>query len=206
MSSLPPVPEDWVPKTELGRLVLSGKIVSMEEVLARNLKVREPEVVKLLLPNLKQEVIEIRLVQKQTDAGEKSKFRATVVVGDEAGWVGIGMSKAAQIDVAIEKATNKALLNVIPVVRGCGSWECGCGAEHSIPVSVSGKAGSVRVVLIPGPRGLGIVAGETGKIVLRMAGVQDVWVRTFGETRTIPSYALAVYNALKNLLKFRLRE
>lgn len=206
MSSLPPVPEDWVPKTELGRLVLNGKIASMEEILARNLKVREPEVVKLLLPNLKQEVIEIRLVQKQTDAGEKSRFRATVVVGNEAGWVGIGMGKAAQIDVAIGKATNKALLNVIPVVRGCGSWECGCGAEHSIPVTVSGKAGSVRVILIPGPRGLGIVAGETGKIVLRLAGVQDVWVRAFGETRTIPSYALAVFDALKNLLKFRLRE
>lgn len=193
-----PPSEDWIPKTGLGRLVIQRKIVSMEEIISQNMVIQEPEIVKLLIPNLEYEVLEVRLVQKQTDAGEKSRFRSAVVVGNREGWVGVGVDKARQVHKAIEKALNKALLNISPVWRGCGSWECMCGGNHSLRAASTGKWGSVRVNLLPGPRGLGIVAGETAKSVIEIAGIQDCWAISFGETRTTLSFALATYDALRN--------
>jgi small subunit ribosomal protein S5 len=89
------------------------------------------------------------------------------------------------------------------VNRGCGSWECGCGQAHTVPYQVVGESGSVRVVLIPAPRGLGIAAGETSKKVMDMAGIKDVWTRTAGSTRTTINFAKATYNALINTVTVR---
>lgn len=201
-----PPSEDWEPRTRLGRLVYDRKITSMEEILHNNLVIKEPEIIRLLVPNLEYEVIEIRLVQKQTDSGERSKFRSVVAVGNRDGWIGVGVGKARQVHQSIQKALNKALLNIAPVRRGCGSWECGCGASHSLITSVSGKWGSVKVMLKPGPRGLGIVGGDTAKIVLELAGIQDVWAIAFGETRTPLSFAMATYDALRNTYKVVTRD
>src|SRR5205823_13190717 len=96
----------------------------------------------------------------------------------------------------IDKGTVQAKLNVIPIRRGCGSWECRCGTMHTVPFNVTGKTGSVRVEVLPGPRGLGLVAGEIPKQVLRLAGVRDCWTRTFGSTSTLTSSALTVFDAL----------
>ncbi|MBS7658240.1 MAG: 30S ribosomal protein S5 [Candidatus Bathyarchaeia archaeon] len=191
----------WVPKTKVGEMVLSGQIVSIQDILSQGLKIKEPEIVDTLLPNLQQEVLGIGLVQKQTDAGEKTRFRAVVAVGNEDGFIGVGTGKAKQVRTAIEKATDDAKLNITPIRRGCGSWECRCSIPHSLPFKVEGKCGSVTVQIIPGPRGLGLVAGEVVKTILRLAGVKDCWTRTFGSTSTIPSTAFAVYNALKNTYK-----
>ena len=189
--------EEWTPRTRLGRLVLEGKISSIEEIFAEGMKIREPEIVDMLLPDLQEEVIHIGIVQKQTDAGEKTRFKAIVVVGNGDGYVGIGSGKADQVRTAIEKAANEARLNITMVRRGCGSWECGCGQPHSLPFETVGKSGSVVIKIIPGPRGLGLVASEVAKVILRLAGVRDCWTRSYGQTRTVPSFAYAVYNALK---------
>jgi small subunit ribosomal protein S5 len=189
--------ESWVPRTKLGKMVLDGTISSIEELFMEGLKIREPEIVDVLLPDIQEEVINIGLVQKQTDAGEKSQFRAVVVVGNRDGYVGLGSGKASQVRSAIEKSAVNARLNITPVRRGCGSWECGCGKNHSLPFQVSGECGGVEVVLIPGPRGLGLVASETAKIILGLAGVKDCWMKSYGSTRTVPSFAFAVFDALK---------
>jgi small subunit ribosomal protein S5 len=189
--------ETWVPRTKLGKMVLDGKISSIEELFMEGLKIRESEIVDVLLPDLQEEVINIGLVQKQTDAGEKSQFRAVVVVGNRNGYVGLGSGKARQVRSAIEKAAVDARLNITPVRRGCGCWECGCGKHHSLPFQVSGECGGVEVVLIPGPRGLGIVASEAAKLILGLAGVKDCWTKSYGSTRTVPSFAYAVFDALK---------
>ncbi|PVX25799.1 MAG: 30S ribosomal protein S5, partial [Candidatus Bathyarchaeum sp.] len=173
------------------------KISSIEELFMEGLKIRESEIVDVLLPDLQEEVINIGLVQKQTDAGEKSQFRAVVVVGNRNGYVGLGSGKAKQVRSAIEKAAVNARLNITPVRRGCGCWECGCGKHHSLPFQVSGECGGVEVVLIPGPRGLGLVASEAAKVILGLAGVKDCWTKSFGSTRTVPSFAYAVFDALK---------
>ena len=110
--------ESWIPRTRLGRMILEGKISSIEELLMEGLKIRESEIVDVLLPDLQEEVINIGLVQKQTDAGEKSQFRAIVVVGNRDGYVGLGSGKARQVRSAIEKSAVDARLNITPVRRG----------------------------------------------------------------------------------------
>ncbi|MGB9841146.1 MAG: 30S ribosomal protein S5 [Candidatus Bathyarchaeales archaeon] len=189
--------ENWVPKTRLGKLIQEGRITSMDEVFLSGLKIAEPQIADALLPDLQEEVINVNLVQKQTDAGEKSRFKAIVAVGNRDGYIGLGSGKASQVRTAIEKAATVARLNIVPVKRGCGSWECGCGKPHSIPFQVEGKCGGVRVVIVPGPRGLGLVASEVAKVILNLAGVKDLWVRSRGSTRTVPSYACAIFDGLR---------
>jgi small subunit ribosomal protein S5 len=178
-------------------MIQEGKITSIEEVFMAGIQIREPQIVDSLIPDLQEEVININLVQKQTDAGEKSRFKAIVAVGNRDGYIGLGSGKASQVRNAIEKAAVDARLKVVPVRRGCGSWECGCGKLHSIPFQIEGKTGGVRVVFIPGPRGLGLVASEVSKVILGLAGIKDCWTRSYGSTRTIPSFAYAVFDALK---------
>jgi small subunit ribosomal protein S5 len=197
MSSRDEKVEGWMPRTRLGKMINEGEISSIEEVFMEGLKIREPEIVDVLLPGVQEEVINIGLVQKQTDAGEKSRFRAIVVVGNRDGYVGLGSGKAKQVRTAIQKAAIDARLNIAPVRRGCGSWECGCGKPHSLPFQVLGRCGGVEIVLIPGPRGLGLVANEAAKIILGLAGVKDCWTRSYGSTRTVPSFAYAIFDALR---------
>jgi len=179
-------------------MVQAGQIVSLEDIFTQGLKIKEPEIIDVLLPGLKQEVLGIGFVQKQTDAGEKSRFKAIVAVGNGTGYLGVGGGKARQVRSAIDKATLNAKLNVVPIRRGCGSWECGCGQPHSIPFKVWGKCGSVGIEIIPGPRGLGLVGGETPKTILTLSGVKDCWTRSFGSTGTLGSMAYAIYEALRS--------
>jgi len=88
-------------------------------------------------------------------------------------------------------------VNIIKVHRGCGSWECGCDTDHSIPIEVTGKAGSVRVTLKPAPQGIGLVTGDIPKKVLQLAGIKDVWALNKGRTRTTINYARATFEALR---------
>lgn len=190
-------PSEWIPRTKVGKMVLEGKISSLEEIFTNGMKITEPEIVDTLVPNLEEEVLHIGIVQRQTDAGERSRFKAIVAIGNRDGYIGIGAGKATQVRPAIEKASRDARMNITVIRRGCGSWECGCGQPHSLPFEVTGKCGAVRVKIIPGPRGLGIVAGEVAKVILRLAGVKDCWTRSYGPTRTIPSFIYAVFDALK---------
>ena len=194
--------EEWVPRTRVGKLVKEGKITSLREIFEKNLPLKEPEIVDYFLPDLQHQVIDVSIVQKMTDAGRITRFKVVVVVGNFDGYVGLGQGKARQLRMAIEKALIDAKLNIVPVRRGCGSWECRCSDPHSIPFTVRGKAGSVEVILKPAPRGTGLVAGEVAKVVLRFAGVSDVWTQTRGETRTTLNFAKAVYEALKRTYYF----
>ena len=157
----------------------------------------------MLLPGLADEVLEVNMVHRMTDSGRRVKFRVTVVVGNSDGYVGVGHGKDVQVGPAIRKGIENAKLNLIKVKRGCGSWECACGTEHSVPFDVVGKCGSVRVKLLPAPQGLGIAAAPTARKVLEMAGIKDVWTRTTGETRTTINFAKATFDALRkvNLMK-----
>jgi len=177
--------------------VFEGQISSIYEVFAEGHRIKEVEIVDLLVPDLKDEVIHINLVQKQTDAGESSRFTALVAVGNGSGLVGVGMGKAQRVRNAIEKGIRLAKLNLQPIRMGCGSWECDCGEGHTLPFKVQGKAGSVVITLLPGPRGLGLVVGDTAKVVLRLAGVKDCWSKCIGQTATRTSFAFATFEALK---------
>ncbi len=188
---------DWQPRTTLGKMVSTGKISSMDEILENGMRIQEPEIVRHLLPEIKSQVVHVGIVQKQTDAGEMTRFNALVAVGNEGGWFGIGKGKASQMRISIDKATMAAHLNVIPVKLGCGSWECRCNQHHSIPFRVRGKGGSVGIEIIPGPRGLSLVAGENIKSLLKLAGIRDAWTKSFGSTNTMSSTTKAIFEALR---------
>jgi small subunit ribosomal protein S5 len=192
--------EEWIPRTRLGKLVAEESIKTIDDAIASGLPLKEPEIVDALLSNLEDEVLEISMVQRMTDSGRRTKFRVTAVVGNRDGYVGVGVGKASQVAPAIQKAINNAKLSISKVQRGCGSWECGCGGVHSIPYKVMGNVGSVRVTLVPGPKGLGLVAGDIAKKVLELAGVKDVWTFTTGNTRSTINFARAVYEALKQTM------
>src|SRR3990172_9165655 len=128
----------WTPRTRLGQQVAAGAITNLQDVFSNGWRIKEPEIVRTLVPNIKNKVVSAGIVQKQTDAGELTRFAAVVAVGDETGWFGVGRGKASQMRSAIEKGTSAALLNVIPVKLGCGSWECRCATSHSVPFKTVG--------------------------------------------------------------------
>jgi small subunit ribosomal protein S5 len=199
----PQYDEEWVPKTRLGRLVYEGQVTTFDEALRSGLPIKEPRIIDVLLPGLEDEVLDINMVQRMTDSGRRVKFRTTVIIGNHDGYIGLGEGKDVQVGMAIKKGIDDAKLNIMNVKRGCGSWECGCGQPHTVPYQVMGEAGSVRIFLIPAPRGLGIAAGDTAKKVMDMAGIKDVWTRTAGSTRTTLNFAKATYNALQNTITVR---
>ena len=191
--------DEWEPKTKVGKMVKEGIITDIDYILDNNLPILEPEIVDALLPDLEEKVLDVKLVQRMHKSGRRARFRATVVVGNRNGYVGVGKGKAKEVGPAIRKAIAQAKKNIIRVKRGCGSWECGCGTPHSIPFKGYGKCGSTVVEILPAPKGVGLVAGDVAKAVLGLAGIKDVWTKTFGETRTTYNFAMATYEALKSL-------
>ena len=192
-----PVVIPWVPKTILGKKVDSGEITTMEEIYEKGYRIQEAGIIKKLLPDLKTEVIDVGLIQKMTPNGQSTRFKALVAAGNENGWLGIGLGKSKQMRIAIEKANNAAFLNVSPVKLGCGSWECRCDQKHSVPFKVKGKGGSVTIEILPGPRGLGLVAGGKIRNLLRLAGLKDAWTSTYGSTATMNSTSKALLQCLR---------
>jgi len=199
MSSRRRVEEEWIPKTKLGEDVLEGYI-TLEQIFAQNLVVKEKEIIDILLPELSEDVVTIKMVQQMTASGQRSRFKAVVLVGQD-GYLGVGAAKSREVGPAIRKAIDKAKLSIVPIMRGCGSGECGCGGAHSIPFKISGKCGSVRINLIPAPAGVGLACADKVKQVLKLCGIEDIWSKTFGDTRTSENLVKATFDALKNAHK-----
>jgi small subunit ribosomal protein S5 len=192
----------WEPQTRLGQLVADGEIETMDEALISGLPLKEAELVDQLV-DLEDEVLDINMVQRMTDSGRRVKFRCVVVVGDRDGLVGYAQGRDDQVGGAIEKAIDVAKLNLIRVPLGSGSWEDKPGGDHSLVRKADGTAGSVRVEVRPAPKGLGLAAAETPRHVLELAGVEDAWTKSHGNTRTTVNLAKATYNALENAAQSR---
>ena len=211
--------EVWKPKTSLGAKVKSGEIKDIEYVLDKRIKILEPEIVDILLPNLTTELLMVgqakgkfgggqkrifKQTQKKTQEGNKPNFGTFAVVGNEDGYVGVGYGKSKETVPAREKAIRHAKLNVIKIRRGCGDWRCGCRGAHTVPFKVSGKSGSVEITLKPAPKGTGLIVEKECQKILRSAGIKDVWSRTEGQTRSKLNVLYACFNALQKLMQFKI--
>lgn len=205
---------EWSPKTQLGKQVFNKEIKDINHVFDHNLKILEPEIVDTLLPGLELELINIgqskgkfgggkrrvwRQTQKKTAEGNVPTFACMVIAGDKEGHIGVGYGRAKETLPAKQKAIRKAKLNLVKIRRGCGSFECTCGEQHSIPFKVEGKVGSVRVSLMPAPRGTGLVADKECQKLLKLAGIRDIYTRSFGQTRTKINMIKAYAKALNKL-------
>lgn len=197
---------DWVPKTRLGEMIKNGEISNMSDALNSGLPMREPEIVDILLPDVEDEVIDVKMVQRMTDSGRRIKFVITVAVGNKDGFIGLGRARGKEVGSSIRNAIDNAKLNIIEIKRGCGSWECGCKKPHTIPFAVKGKSGSVEVIFKPAPHGIGLATGDVAKKILELAGVKDCWAFTKGQTKTIVNYAKAVFDALKKNAEMRVTQ
>lgn len=211
--------EDWKPKTSLGKRVKNREITDIGGLLDSGGRILEPEIVDTLLPNLSVELLEVgrskgkfgggkgsvwKQTQKKTSEGTTIKFSAFAAVGNKNGYVGVGFGGAKETVPGREKAIRSAKLNLIKIRRGCGSWDCGCRTSHSIPFRVVGKNGSIRVVLMPAPRGTGLKAEKKCSAILGLAGIKDVYTTTFGKTATKLNFMMACFDALKNLSKVKI--
>ena len=157
-------------------------------------------------------------MQKQTQAGQRTRFKAIVVIGDSEGHVGLGIKTSKEVATAIRAAIIIAKLSVLPIRRGY--WGAALGEPHSLPTKESGKCGSVTVrvscytnflrpskelmvgQLIPAPRGTGLVASPAVKRLLQLAGVQDVYTSSAGSTKTLENTLKATFVAVGNTYGF----
>lgn len=205
----------WKAKTKLGKLVKEGKIKDIDEIFDKSMRIMEEGIVDALLP-LQIEFIAIgqskgkfgggkkriwRQTQKKTAEGNVPSFACMAAVGDGKGHVGLGYGKARETLPAREKAIRDAKLNIIKIKRGCGSFDCACNEEHSIPFTVKGKSGSAKIILKPAPKGTGLAIEDECKKVLRLAGINDIYSKTFGQTRTKFNLVRACFKALEKTTK-----
>lgn len=120
-------------------------------------------------------MLEVRRVSKTVKGGRKMHFSAVVVVGDKKGRVGLGLGKAAEVPMAVEKATKAAKKNLInvPIVNG------------TVPYETIGKFSTSEVIIIPSKVGSGIIAGGAARAVFELAGYKDITSKIHGSRNKI---------------------
>ena len=193
--------KEWVPATKLGRLVKDGKIKSLEQIFLFSLQIKEYQIADYFLKDkLKDEVMQIASVQKQTSAGQRTRFVCYVAVGDYDGHIGLGVKAAKEVPLAILGGIHAAKCSLVPIRRGY--WGAKLGQPHTVPMKLTGQCGSVRIRCVPAARGTGIVASPTSKLILQMAGIQDCYTASQGHTKTKGNFASAAFHALKHSYGF----
>ncbi len=207
--------ESWAPKTQIGKDVKAGKEKDIDNILDNRKTILEPEIVDTLM-HVETDLISIgqakgkfgggkrrawRQTQRKTKEGNILTFSAMAVVGDKKGHVGVGYGRAKETLPAREKAIRKAKLSIIKVGRACAHFDCSCDELHTVPYTVEGKCGSVRIKLLPAPQGTGLVAGDECKKILKLAGIKDVYSYTEGTVKTTFNLARACIDALNKTTK-----
>ncbi|MDO8508414.1 MAG: 30S ribosomal protein S5 [Nanoarchaeota archaeon] len=206
----------WIPKTKLGISVKEGKEKDIDKILDKGKKILEPEIVDYLL-SVESNLLLIgqakgkfgggkrrawRQTQKKTKEGNILTFSTMVVVGDKNSHVGLGYGRAKETLPAREKALRHAKLSLTKIQRGFEDpADTAKSDPHTVPFKVEGKCGSVRITLLPAPRGTGLAVADECKKILKLAGIKDVYSRATGQTRTTFNLARACMDALSKTNK-----
>lgn len=152
---------------------------------------RKIETVEPVESEWKEQVVQIRRVTKVVKGGKKLSFRAIVIVGNKKGQVGMGVAKAAEVIIAIQKAVADARKNLISVPI----------FKTTIPHMVTGRSGAGSVVLKPASQGTGVIAGGAVRAVLELSGIENILSKSLGSKSPLNA-ANATLEALKNLRTF----
>ncbi|MCD6283882.1 30S ribosomal protein S5 [bacterium] len=140
-------------------------------------------------PEFESKLLDLARVTRVTAGGKRFSFRAVVVVGNRNGKVGVGVDKGSDVALAIEKAVRQAKKNIINVPIKDGT----------IPYAVDAKYCSARILLKPGLKGKGIVAGGVVRVICELAGIENVSAKVIGRTKNKLNNARATIKALKQL-------
>lgn len=142
-------------------------------------------------PEFDQKIISIRRVTRVMGGGRRFSFSVAMVIGDKRGKVGVGIGKAGDTQLAIEKAIRNAKKNMITVSMN---------KDSHIPHDVHVKYASSEVMMMPA-KGRGLVAGSSVRTVLELAGVKDITAKIFSRSKNKLNNARAAVEALKQLKK-----
>ena len=141
-------------------------------------------------PEFDQKIISIRRVTRVVTGGRRFSFSVGIIIGDWRGRVGVGLGKAGDTPIAIDKAVRDARKNMIKVTMT---------KDGSIPHEVSAKYSSSRVTIMRAP-GKGILAGSSVRTVLEFAGVKEVSAKIFSRSKNKINNAKAAIKALNQLI------
>ena len=136
-------------------------------------------------------VVQISRVTKVVKGGKKLSFRAIVIVGNKKGQVGVGCAKAAEVIIAIQKAIADGRKNLITVPI----------FKTTIPHPITGRSGAGAVMLKPASQGTGIIAGGAVRLVLELAGIENILSKSLGSKSPLNA-ANATLDALQKLTPF----
>lgn len=136
-----------------------------------------------------EKVIDIRRTSKTHQGGRRFRFGAIVVIGDRNGRVGLGLGKAKEVPMAVQKATYMARRNLI---------EIPLSEPNTIPHEVVGEHGSSRVLLKPAAAGTGVIAGKVPRAILDLAGINNLLSKELGSRNQL-NVAYATIEGLKQL-------
>lgn len=153
---------------------------------------RKIETVEPVESEWKEQVVQIRRVTKVVKGGKKLSFRAIVIVGNKKGQVGMGVAKASEVIVAIQKAVADGRKNLITVPI----------FKTTIPHMITGRSGAGSVVLKPASQGTGVIAGGAVRAVLELSGIENILSKSLGSKSPLNA-ANATLNALKSLRTFK---
>ncbi len=139
--------------------------------------------------DFKETVLDLRRVTRVIAGGKRFRFRATVVVGNEKGQIGVGIAKGLDVSQAVAKAKNQATKNLFSVHL----------KKNTLPYDVEAKFSAARVLIRPAKLGHGLKAGGSVRAVLSLAGIKDASAKCLGGTKNKLTNALATIKALKKI-------
>ncbi len=135
-------------------------------------------------------LLEVRRVTRVMAGGKRFSFRASVVVGDRNGRVGVGVAKGLDVMAAVAKAKRQAERAILTVPRV---------DARTIPYEVEAKYGAAKVRIKPGRRGHGLIAGGPARVIFELAGLRDITSKVTGRTKNKLSNAMATMEALRQI-------
>ena len=165
--------------------MLKKKGFGKEAILAKKKKI-----VRLSRKKYQQKVVQIKRVTKVVKGGKKMTFRAVVIIGDEKQKVGVGIGRAEDVSLAIEKAIlhGKKHLMRVPITL----------TNISVPHVMKASYGACQIMLRPASSGTGVIAGGSVRTVLELAGIKNILAKQFG-SNNILNNAKATILALKKI-------
>ena len=139
---------------------------------------------------LDQKIVSIARVTRVMAGGKRMRFRACVAIGNKNGKVGVGISKGADVTMAVNKAVNAAKKKLVdvPIIN------------DTIPHEIYYKYGAAKIILKPARSGKGLIAGGAARIVLELAGVKNITSKILGTNNGI-NVAKSTVGALDSLKK-----